>query len=78
MYIGGGLFLLVVGGILTFGVRDKVDAIDLGVVGWIFMGVGVLAIVLSFIIQQQRTNTSHTEVVERRDIGGPPVPPAGY
>jgi hypothetical protein len=78
MYIGGGLFLLVVGGILAFGVRDQVDALDLGVVGWIFMGVGVLAIILSFVLQQQRANTSHTEVVERRDIGGPPVPPPGY
>jgi hypothetical protein len=78
MYIGGGIFLLVVGGILAFGVRDHVDALNLGVVGWIFMGGGLLAILLSLILNQQRSNTSHTEVVERRNLGGPPPPPPGY
>lgn len=77
MYIGGGIFLLVVGGILAFGVRDRVDAIDLGIVGWICMGGGALAILLSLVLNQQRSNTSHTEVVERRNSGGP-QPPAGY
>jgi hypothetical protein len=72
MYIGGGIFLIVVGGILAFGVRDQVDAVDLGMVGWVCIAGGVLAIVLSLVLGQQRTNTSHTEVVERRDIGGPP------
>ena len=78
MYIGGGIFLLVVGGILAFGVNDhSVANIDLGAIGWICMAGGALAIVLSFILMQQRTNTSHTEVIERRDLGGPPPPP-GY
>ena len=75
MYIGGGITLLVVGAILAFGVRDRVDALDLTAIGYIGMAAGVLAIVLSFVLQQQRTNTSHTEVVERRDIGDPTVPP---
>jgi hypothetical protein len=77
MYIGGGITLLVVGAILAFGVKDKVDALDLTAIGYIGMAAGVLAIILSFILQQQRTNTSHTEVVERRDLGGP-TPPPGY
>lgn len=78
MYIGGGITLLVVGAILAFGVKDKVDALDLTAIGYIGMAAGVLAIILSFILQQQRTNTSHTEVVERRDLGGPTPPPPGY
>jgi Domain of unknown function (DUF6458) len=73
MYIGGGIFLIVVGAVLAFGVDDKVDSLNLEAIGWIFMGGGLLAILLSLVLQQQRTNTSHTEVVERRDIGGPPV-----
>lgn len=77
MYIGGGIFLIVIGGILAFGVKDQsVGNLSLGPIGWICMGGGALAIIISFILMQQRTNTSHTEVVERRDIGGPPGP--GY
>jgi hypothetical protein len=73
MYIGGGIFLLVVGAILAFGVTDQsLGDLDLSVVGWVMMGGGVLAIVLSLMLQQQRGNTSHTEVIERRDLGGPP------
>jgi hypothetical protein len=41
-------------------------------IGWICMGGGVLAIVLSLVLSAQRNNTSHTEVVERRDIGNTP------
>jgi hypothetical protein len=78
MYIGGGIFLLVVGGILAFGVRDQVDAVNVEVIGWIMMGGGALAIILSLVLSQQRANTSHTEVVERRNLGGPPAPPPGY
>jgi len=77
MYIGGGIFLIVVGGILAFGVRDNVSNLDLGMIGWVCIAGGVLAIVLSLVLGQQRTNTSHTEVVERRDIGNPP-PPTSY
>lgn len=76
MYIGGGITLLVVGAILAFGVRDRVDALDLTAIGYIGMAAGVLAIVLSFVLQQQRNRTAHTEVVERHDLGGPTPP--GY
>ncbi len=76
MYIGGGISLLVVGAILAFGVRDRVDALDLTAIGWICMAAGALAIALSLILNRQRSNTSHTEVIERRDHNGPPPP--GY
>jgi hypothetical protein len=76
MYIGGGIFLIVLGGILAFGVKDNLNDFDLGMVGWVCIAGGILAIVLSFVLGQQRANTSHTEVVERRDIGNPPGPSA--
>lgn len=72
MGIGGGIFLLVVGAILTFGVADAVEGVNLGVIGWICMGAGVLAIVLALAMNNQRANTSHTEVVERHERGRPP------
>lgn len=75
MGLGTGIALLVVGGILAFGVKDSFDALDLTAIGYICMGAGVLAIILTLVLQQQRRSTSHTSVVERRNIdgGGPPV-----
>ena len=40
MGIGLGIFLLVVGAILSFGVRDNLSALDLTMVGYICMGAG--------------------------------------
>ncbi len=74
MGIGAGIFLLVVGGILAFGVRDSFSAVDLTVIGYISMGAGALAILLALVMNAQRSNTSHTEYVERRETGNPPPP----
>ena len=75
MGLGTGIALLVVGGILAFGVKDTFSALDLTAIGYICMAAGVLAIILTLVLQQQRRSTSHTSVVERRNIdgGGPPV-----
>jgi hypothetical protein len=72
MGIGAGIFLLVLGGVLSFGVRDQWSAVDLTAIGYICMGVGALAIILALVMNQQRSRTSHTEYVERREVGGPP------
>lgn len=76
MGLGTGITLLVVGGILAFGVQDSIDAINLTVIGYICMAAGALAIILSLVVTQQQRTTAHTEVVERRDR--PPAPPAAY
>lgn len=77
MGIGVGIFLLAVGAILAFGVRDNVSNVDLTVVGYVLMGAGVLGLVLGFAMMRQRANTSHVSVQERRTIneGDPPLPP---
>lgn len=72
MALGSGIFLVVVGAILAFAVDVTLSGLDLQVVGWICMAAGALAIVLSLVTNTQRANTSHTEVVERRDVGNPP------
>lgn len=73
MGIGGGIALLVIGAILSFGVSDRIEGIDLTVIGYICMGAGVLALILAVALNAQRTNTSHTHVVEHREE--PPLPP---
>lgn len=73
MYLGGGITLLVIGAILSFAVRDNISGVNLTMVGYILMGAGVLAIILSIIFNAQRTNTTHREVIERHD--NPPLPP---
>ena len=74
MYIGGGIFLLVLGAILSFAISDtKVSGIDLQVIGYICMAGGVLAIVLSLMMMNRARTTAHTEYLARRDV--PPGPP---
>ena len=72
MGIGSGIFLIVVGAILAFAVRDSWDVVDLTMVGYIAMGAGVLAVIIGLVLNSQRTNTSHTAVVEHRDTTIPP------
>jgi hypothetical protein len=73
--LGIGITLLVVGGILAFGVRDQWSAVDLTAIGYVCLLVGALAIVLSLILNAQRRRSLNTSVVERRDVvrDDPPV-----
>ena len=66
MGIGAGIFLLAVGGILAFGVTDRISGVDLTVVGYILMGAGALGIVLFLLLNGRRTRSSHTTVVQER------------
>ena len=65
MYIGGSIFLLALGGILAFAVRDNIQDVGLATVGWILMAAGALGIIVSLIINGQRTE-------RRRDDLPPP------
>ena len=62
MALGSGIFLIVVGAVLAFAVRDSIDAVDLTMVGYIAMGAGALAIIISLIVNAQRSNTTHREI----------------
>ncbi|MGI8592681.1 MAG: DUF6458 family protein, partial [Nakamurella sp.] len=42
MGIGLGVFLIIVGAVLAFGVKAQVSGLDLTTIGWIVMGGGVL------------------------------------
>jgi hypothetical protein len=73
MGIGGGIALIVIGAVLAFGVRDSIDAIDLTTIGYICMGAGALALILAIVMNAQRSNTSHREVIDQRVAPAPGV-----
>lgn len=54
MSIGVGIFLMVVGAILAFAIRDTWDAVNLQVVGYILLLAGLAGILLSFYITNRR------------------------
>ncbi|GHS84886.1 hypothetical protein AGMMS50218_00990 [Actinomycetota bacterium] len=64
MYVGLGVFLLVVGAVLAFAVDASVAGIDLTAVGWILMAGGLLAIILSLALTR-RTGYSSRRVSTR-------------
>ena len=76
MSLGLGIFLLVIGGVFAFGIRDSWSAVDLTAIGYVCMAAGVLAIILSLVVMQQRRRTQHTTYVERNDRNNPPPPVA--
>ena len=65
MYIGGSIFLLALGAILAFAVQDRLEGVELTTVGWILMAAGAIGIVVSLIINGQRSE-------RRRDVLPPP------
>ena len=68
MGIGLGVVLLVVGLILVLGVvQFDMAFVDDLALGWIFIVVGALAIILALVMNAQRTRTKHVE--ERRFDG---------
>jgi hypothetical protein len=55
MYFGGALALIAAGAVLVFAIQDRLGGVDLVAVGYILMIVGALGIVLSLIVNSQRT-----------------------
>jgi uncharacterized membrane protein HdeD (DUF308 family) len=71
MGLGLGVVLLVLGLILVLDVvQFDIGFIDDQGLGWIFLIVGILAIVLALVMNKQRSQTRHVE--ERRYDGPPP------
>jgi hypothetical protein len=65
MGIGVGIFLIVVGAILTFAVDATLAGLDLNVVGWILMLAGAAGLIIFFYLWHRR-RAAHTVVTERR------------
>ncbi|WP_183092188.1 DUF6458 family protein [Nocardioides stalactiti] len=70
MAIGLGIVLIVAGLILVLDVVNvDTTAVDTGTLGWILLVAGALSIVVSLIVNQQRSRT--TAVVEERRVQPP-------
>ena len=65
MALGSGIFLIVLGAILAFAIKDSWDAVDLTMVGYICIAAGVLAIIISLVVSSQARKTTHTEVIDQ-------------
>ena len=65
MAIGLGVVLIVLGLVFVLDVINvDTAAIDTGTLGWILLLAGIVAIVVSLVVNQQRSRSSH--VVEER------------
>ena len=62
--------MLVVGAIIVFALETEIPFMDTSTLGVILMVVGVLAIILALVMNQQRSRTKHVD--ERRYDGPPP------
>ena len=72
MVIGLGIVLIVLGLVFALDVINiDTTVVDTGTLGWILLLAGVAAIVVSLIVNHQRTRSTHV-VEERRDGGYPP------
>lgn len=69
MGFGVGVFLILVGAILAFAVQDAWSVMDLTMVGYICIGVGILALILGFVTLASRRRRS--EVTYRETPAAP-------
>ena len=74
MRIGVGIFLIVIGAVLTFALDAKLAGINLDVVGWILMLAGAAGLVLFFYFWNRR-RAPRAVVTEQRsyDDSGQPL-----
>ncbi len=64
MSLGLGIFLFVVGAILVWALNVSLDWINLDLVGYIFMGAGVVIIILGLVLMmRKRSSISETRSV---------------
>ncbi len=79
MGYGLGVFLIALGLIFALAVQDRIDAIDLTMIGWILAGAGALIVILTAVqLNSRRRSTATTthsdgsQTVQRRDHDNPP------
>lgn len=59
MRIGTSLVLIALGAILAFAVTDRINNIDLTMIGYILLGVGALGLVITLILSGQNDNNQN-------------------
>lgn len=66
MGIGVSIFLIAIGAILAFAVEFPVDGLDLNVVGYILMVVGIIGLIMTLVVWGPRRRGS--DVIEERRV----------
>jgi hypothetical protein len=69
MRIGSSIAMIAIGAILAFAVADAFSFIDLTLVGYILMAVGVLGLIVSLIMNAPRSQRRVSESRSVRDPG---------
>jgi hypothetical protein len=57
MGIGSGIFLFVVGAILTFAINVSVSWVNLDLVGYLLMGAGIVVFIVSLVLVLRRRSS---------------------
>jgi hypothetical protein len=75
MGIGASIFLIALGLILALAVEFQVAGLDIHVIGWILVIVGIVGLLLTMFIWGPRRRATGTGVVEERRVydDGPPA-----
>lgn len=60
MGIGSGIFLFVVGAILTFALNVQVDWANLDLIGYLLMGAGVIVFLISLVLVMKKRSSMST------------------
>ncbi|MFC7485200.1 DUF6458 family protein [Knoellia sp. CPCC 206453] len=60
MYIGLGIVLIVIGAILAFVLQVDIPGMDDNMLGWILIGAGAIAILLSFAMRARTRPVGYT------------------
>ena len=69
MYLGTSLGLIAVGLILALAVNFDISGIDIKVIGWILVAVGIVGVIADLaILRNRRTTVGTREVVRERDV----------
>jgi hypothetical protein len=68
MGIGGGIFLIAIGAILTWGVKADLRVVDLKVIGWVLILSGITVLALTMMFWQDRRKRGLVTVVEETKI----------
>ena len=57
--LGGPIALIVLGLALALAVADRLQGVDLGMIGWILTGAGVLWLLLELVVRRPRAQVTH-------------------
>lgn len=67
MKIGGSIAVIAVGLVLSFAVKDSLSGVDLTMIGYILMGAGALALILSIAFNKPKGLNRQSEVRTLKD-----------